>query len=149
NFKTVKRSARSDPAPQRFDIGIGQLFARRHRRLFLMRDELVEATCLRIGGRDDYAVLAACERAFRRPQIQPRRFGRAVAAEAILSENGKGAPRKVCRGFLAPHGVSSQHKSEQRYHVKADRPQHKPPMFSPTLANDHLTPSNSEVSVLN
>jgi len=72
-----------------------------------------------------------------------------VAAETILSEYGKGAPRQVCRGPLGPHGVSAQHKSEQRYHVKADRPQHKPPMFSPMLANDHLTPPNSKASVLN
>jgi hypothetical protein len=86
--ESVERSARLDPASQSLDRGVGELLARRHSRLRLMRNELIEPARVRVGRLDDLAVVSAREKRFTRPQIQPRHLCRAVTAEAILPQDG-------------------------------------------------------------
>src|SRR5688500_16529809 len=57
------------PAPQNFNVRVRQLLSRRHMRLLLVRDELIEATRLGVKRHDDGSMLAAGAQRLRRPQV--------------------------------------------------------------------------------
>src|SRR5262247_1376307 len=99
-LEPIEGGARFDPSPQSLDRGVGNFLAGRHRRLRLMRNELIEPARAGVERLNDLAVVAAREGRFGRPQVQPRHLPGAMTAETVLSENAIGAPRKLCRGFL-------------------------------------------------
>src|SRR5262245_15209043 len=134
-LESVEGSARFDPTPQSLDRNVGKFLARRHCRLRLMRDELIEPARASVERLDDLAVVAARERRFGRPQVQPRHLPRAMTAEAVLSQDGVCLSRKFLRGFLRKPGARSR-QEEKRYQVEDARQCDKIAIF----ADDHLIP---------
>src|SRR5262245_19694113 len=69
-LEPIEGSARFDPSPQSLDRVVGNFLAVGHRRLRLMRNELIEPARAGVERLDDLAVLPASQNRFDRSQIQ-------------------------------------------------------------------------------
>src|SRR5262245_11013427 len=134
-LEPIEGSARFDPAPQSLDRGVRNFLAGRHRRLRLMRNELIEPARAGVERVDDLAVVAAREGRFGRPQVQPRHLPRAMTTEAVLSQDSVCPSRKFLRGFLLKPGARSR-QEEKHHQVEDARQRDKIAKF----ADDHLIP---------